>query len=217
MTQPPTSRKDQTKQALIHALALELLSSERLAVERVADRAKINKALVYRYFGGLPGLIRAFAEGDGFLPNVRDLLAHVTPAEMAADARHRFAALIKAYIRELSKRPPTVQILLRFHLFDPEVVEAIHAGRARAIEEIRGAFGEADATATFDLDLAFNILISGACQLLGQRRDGRLPAADELEALGERLTLMIDGLLLIPPPASGPIGEKGIDPGSAEP
>lgn len=56
--------KEQTQQRLIDA-TIELLKNNgfaSLGINAIAEQAKVNKALIYRYFDGLPGLMRAAAD-----------------------------------------------------------------------------------------------------------------------------------------------------------
>lgn len=55
--------KEKTQQRLIDA-TIELLKKDgfaSLGVNAIAEQAKVNKTLIYRYFDGLPGLMRAAA------------------------------------------------------------------------------------------------------------------------------------------------------------
>ncbi|MEZ0486561.1 TetR/AcrR family transcriptional regulator [Fibrella aquatica] len=59
-----TRDRVQTEQRLIDAVH-ELLTEggfEQVRINRVAQKAKVNKILIYRYFGGLDGLVRAYYE-----------------------------------------------------------------------------------------------------------------------------------------------------------
>jgi AcrR family transcriptional regulator len=62
--QPKRERnKEQTQQRLIDA-TIEVLKNDgfaSLGINAIAAQAKVNKALIYRYFDGLPGLMRAAA------------------------------------------------------------------------------------------------------------------------------------------------------------
>lgn len=54
----------QTEQRLIDTVH-ELITEggfDKLGINRLAQRAKVNKILIYRYFGGLDGLIKAYYE-----------------------------------------------------------------------------------------------------------------------------------------------------------
>ena len=191
-------QQNQTRQALVAALAEELTQPARLTAERVALRAGVNKALLYRYFGGLPGLLIAYAESDGFMPKGDELRA-LLPADVhLMDARARFVACIQSYISALRRRPATVQILLRLHLLDAEVVEALQSGRRRAIDEIREIFGPVDPSFEVDVELSFSLLISGICQVLGHRHASWMGEEVDIETLALRLSATVRSLVSPP-------------------
>lgn len=204
MNQKSTQR-EATKQAFLTALEGELVAGRPLTVEAIAGRAQANKALVYRYFGGLAGLIAAYAAGDRFMPSAAELRAHCDEDLEARPPRVRFAQCVEACVVALSKRPATVQILLRLASFDTATLEALREGRSRGIAEIRKAFGASETGLGFDSELGFNLLVAGACQVLGARRLSWLHEETELPALVASLSQTIQGMLI--PPSTGGAGE----------
>lgn len=188
-------QREATQQALLAALESELSAATRLTVEGIAAAAHVNKALVYRYFGGLSGLIAAYAESDDFMPSAEELLSLCRADLKQLSPRARFAQCLSAYFQALARRPGSVQILLRLQSFDRATLAALQNGRIRAIEEIRRAFGPPDPTLGFDLDLAFNLMIAGACQLLGARRSSWMEKKVPLAELTGRLVKMVEVLV----------------------
>jgi AcrR family transcriptional regulator len=68
MKKNPSTRprdREQTKNLLVEAAVaiLEESGFSALGINSVAEKAGVNKVLIYRYFGGLPGLLRAVAAG----------------------------------------------------------------------------------------------------------------------------------------------------------
>lgn len=63
----PGARREATEEALLDALELVLLRDglRKLSVNAVVAAAGVGKPLLYRYFGGLPGLVRAWNERRG--------------------------------------------------------------------------------------------------------------------------------------------------------
>jgi AcrR family transcriptional regulator len=189
-------QRARTHRALLRALQAELLKNRRLTVEAVATRARVNKALVYRYFGGLPGLIAAFAASDEFMPGAEEL-RHLCGEEIGSRSpRERFIRCIQAYVKALERRPATVQLLLRLPAMPSETLEALADGRARALEQIRELFGDQEIAPNYDRELAFNLLISGICQLLGSRHDSWTRGTVALEDLSQRIIEAIGAMLL---------------------
>lgn len=210
------NQREATKQAFLAALAEELVTGRPLTVEAIAGRARANKSLVYRYFGSLPGLIAAFAADDRFMPSASELLA-LCDAELDALApRVRFAQCMKACVVALARRPATVQILLRLQSFGPETLAALRAGRERGIEEIRKAFGAADPRLGFDPESAFNLLLSGVCQILSARRLSWRHDEAEVADLVEPLSRTIEGLLGLPPKDDAGAGTDQSEEGSLD-
>ncbi len=60
--------REQTEEKLIAAVGRLIAEGgfEKLGVRRVADRAGVNKTLIYRYFGSLDGLIHAYMKKHDF-------------------------------------------------------------------------------------------------------------------------------------------------------
>lgn len=186
--------REATKAAFVAALAEELSAGRPLTVEAVAARAGANKALVYRYFGGLPGLVAAYAAGDSFMPSAAELMELGGPLG-GKSARERFAACATATVAALARRPATVQVLLLLPTFGPETLAALREGRARGIAQIREAFGEPGAGLGFDADVAFGLLVAGACQMLAAGRStwlgGEQPPAELADGIGRAIRGML--------------------------
>ena len=190
-------QKASTHRALLMALKQELLKGGRLTVEAVATRAGVNKVLVYRYFGGLSGLIAAFAASDEFMPDAEELRQIYGEKMRSQSPRVRFTHCIQAYVKALERRPATVQLLLRLPTMPPKTLAALAVGRAHAIEQIQKQFGNEEIAPDYDRQLAFNLLISGICQLLGSRHDSwtgeSLPLKDLSARIGKTIAAMLCG------------------------
>lgn len=91
-----------------------------VGINSVAHEAGVDKVLIYRYFGGLPELLRVYAEEGEFWPSTDELLAEAqklgakTEPEMAA-------ALLIAFGRSLRRRPITQEIM-RWELLERNVL-----------------------------------------------------------------------------------------------
>lgn len=188
------AQKTATCDALLQALQEQLQVAGRLTVEAIATRANVNKALVYRYFGGLDGLLAAFAGSPEFMPDVAELKQRCGVDLGKYPARERFVRTMQAYVAALAERPATVQILLRMSSFSTETITALAKGRTAVIDELYKFFGET-ASLNFDGELAFNLLIAGICHLLGSRRDCWEKKPVPLEELSARIAETVRALL----------------------
>ena len=66
--------KDQTKQKILQAVGKLLATGGGLGVNVIAREAGVDKVLIYRYFGGLPELLRAFMTSGEFWPEFEDVM-----------------------------------------------------------------------------------------------------------------------------------------------
>ena len=87
-----------------------------VGINSVAREAGVDKVLIYRYFGGLPDLLKAYAEGGDFWPSADDLLAAVPDAETKTEAELAASLLIE-FGRALRRRPITQEIM-RWEVLD---------------------------------------------------------------------------------------------------
>jgi AcrR family transcriptional regulator len=81
-----------------------------VGVNSVAREAGVDKVLIYRYFGGLPNLLKAYAEGGGFWPSADELLTAVPDRETKTEAELAASLLIE-FGRALRRRPITQEIM----------------------------------------------------------------------------------------------------------
>ena len=105
--------RDKTRQALIDAVATVLASKGfgGLGINALARAAGVDKVLIYRYFGGLQGLLEAFGRSRRFWPSTEELwgddveaLRALPPGERTAEGLRRFAAALR-------QRPLTLEIM----------------------------------------------------------------------------------------------------------
>jgi AcrR family transcriptional regulator len=82
-----------------------------IGINAVAREAGVDKVLIYRYFGGLPELLRAWGESGRFWPRVQDLLGDDPQALLALPAAERYARFFEHFVHELRHRPLTLEIL----------------------------------------------------------------------------------------------------------
>ena len=124
-----------TKARLIEAVARVLARDGFAAVglRSVAAEAGTDKKLIYRYFGGLPDLLEAYASGAQFWPTNEELAGCSLMELRRMPLRSRWARVLKNYIAELRRRPLTLEIL-RWELSSRNGITA----RLEAVREARG-------------------------------------------------------------------------------
>ncbi|MBI5718373.1 MAG: TetR/AcrR family transcriptional regulator [Burkholderiales bacterium] len=102
-----------TEERLLTAVG-EVLAREgfkAIGVGSVARAAGVDKVLIYRYFGGLPELLRAWGASGRFWPSVADLLEREGEGFLQRPAAERWACFFEHFIDELRRRPLTLAVL----------------------------------------------------------------------------------------------------------
>lgn len=106
-------RKEQTKIKLITAVGHVLAEQgfKGLGVNKVAKAAGVDKVLVYRYFGGLPQLVKAYSATVDFWPTVQELQGPHPERLLTLAPDQQVAAFFKSFLAALRRRPLTLDIL----------------------------------------------------------------------------------------------------------
>ncbi len=154
-------KKEQTKKRLIKAVGRVLATEgfRGLGVNKVAREACVDKVLVYRYFGGLPGLIAEFSRTVDFWPDTRELMGDSPEAVKAMAPDAQVAYFFKAFANALRKRPITQDILAWELLERNELSEQLEAIRLRTILEF---FDDLDRIPDDETLSAIVVLMGGA-------------------------------------------------------
>ncbi len=130
-------RKEQTKQKLIQAVGqvLEADGFKGLGVNKVARSAGVDKVLVYRYFGGLPNLIKEYSGTVDFWPSIEELLGPDPDRLKNLPADQLVAGFFKSIVAALKKRPATQDVLAWELLERNDITQQFEAVRIRSILE----------------------------------------------------------------------------------
>lgn len=111
--QAPTRNREATRIRLIEAVG-SLLAREgfrAVGINAVAREAGVDKVLIYRYFGGMKGLISAFGQEGNFWPTMKELSGGDIESFMSLPLVERASQMIFNFMHALRKRPITQEIL----------------------------------------------------------------------------------------------------------
>jgi len=102
-----------TEEAIVRAFENVMLREgvEGLGVNAVAQEAGVNKVLIYRYFGDLPGLARHWVANSTFWPTALELIGNDQEAFRKMPVRERIRTVLVNYIDAIRSRPQTVEML----------------------------------------------------------------------------------------------------------
>ena len=113
-TAPRQVRDRAATEKLILAAVGEVLAREGfggIGVNAIAAQAGVDKVLIYRYFGGLPELLKAWGTSGRFWPDLQELLGPDPAAFLALPLAQRYARFIDHFIDGLRARPLTLAIM----------------------------------------------------------------------------------------------------------
>lgn len=161
--------KEATKKRLIQATETVIARDgfAKLGVNSVAREADVDKVLIYRYFGGLDGLIKAYAEEGDFWPSVEELINESEAIYRARPADDQMTRVFQNLVRSLHKRPATLEILAWEMAERNDLTAHLDRVREDLGREFTRRFGHAGPTEV-DL-LAFSAIMAGAVNYLTAR------------------------------------------------
>ncbi len=193
--------RDKTSQKILQAVGRLLARAgfAGIGVNALAREAGIDKVLIYRYFGGLPELLRAFAEKGDFWPTIGQLLQR--PLADFHSLAEMGEALLKGHLRELRRRPVTQEIM-RWELHERnELTEELARYRERQGIEIMDLLPKTPGPrgAAFDYAAMAALIHAGLTYLVLRSKTADVYMGVDLtdEAGWRRLENAISGLLAL--------------------
>ena len=105
--------REATRGLLIDAVG-KLLAEKgftHLGVNAVARQAGVDKVLIYRYFGGLPGLIKAFGQEGDFWPSIEELAGGDIESFRRLPLEKKLVALGHNFLSGIRERPLTQEVM----------------------------------------------------------------------------------------------------------
>jgi len=183
-----------------------------LGVNAVAHEAGVDKVLIYRYFGGLPELLRAWGHSGRFWPRVQDLLGDASAALLALPAAERYARFFDHFIDELRQRPLTLEILAVEMQQRNPLANMLDAEREAWGTEATQVLGGSDFIQAPYLNAITLLLVMGVQVLLVRAR--HTPEFSGIDLRSDAGWAQIEASiaemarrLLVPPPAGGGAGQ----------
>ena len=181
---PPRPGRDReaTKARLLAAVSVVLARDGfgAVGVNAVAKEAGVDKVLLYRYFGGLPELLREWGASGRFWPSVADLLGPRPKAFLALPVAERYARFFEHFIDALRERPLTIEILAAEIFERNELAVILESERQAWGEEASRLLAGKEFAARPELQGLTILLISGVQYLLVRSRTIRVFGAIDI-------------------------------------
>jgi len=167
-----TRDREATEQRLIAAVGVLLARKgfESLGINSVARQAGVDKVLIYRYFDGMAGLLRAFGRSETFWPSVQEVIGEGSSDLRILPLGDRWAVGLSRYARALRCRSVTREILAWEQVEKNELTEILRGIREEWFTELLRALPD-DPVAT-DADLVTSVLfiVAGIHYLIARSR-----------------------------------------------
>jgi len=134
-------KREATEAELIDAFGRVVLRGglRKVGVNEVIKEAGIGKALLYRYFGGLPGLVAAWGEKNNIWPDLsefHDAPVNLDPREAAALLKR----LIMHHANALREEPLRIEIIAEQFMRPTPISAALNEIRQQLGQEHREIF-----------------------------------------------------------------------------
>ncbi len=168
----PTRDRSATEARILAAVG-EVLAREGCAgigVNAIAKQAGVDKVLIYRYFGGLPELLRTWGASGRFWPTVAELLGDDPAAFLSLPAAERYARFFEHFVDALRARPLTVEILAGEVNERNELTAILEAEREAWGAEATRVLGGPELAREAWAGTLMNLLVAGVQHLLVRGR-----------------------------------------------
>lgn len=209
--------RERTKARIIGAVCGLLTRSgfRAVGVNAVAEAAGVDKVLIYRYFGGLAGLLEAVAEEPDLWPTVDEVLAEAGidgdgPGD-GGDLAGVVTPLLCAYMRLLGRLPASLEAVAWGVAEKNPLSDALARRRGQWGDEVtRRVFCGRKASADRDIQAILCVLLAGidllmALSRLGDGFNGVEPSADTGKRRIEgAVAVLVHGALDVVTPGVGP-------------
>ena len=137
-----------------------------VGVNNVVKEARVGKGLIYKYFGGLTGLARAWIARKRIWPDFQPLVANKaqTTEEMAAQIK----AVLRQHAEALRQEPLALEVLVEELMRPTELTESFDRIRTELGEEYCTVF-QADAQFSRPENKAVLLMLYAAVTYLAMR------------------------------------------------
>ena len=164
--------REATEQRLIAAVGVLLAREgfEALGINAVARRAGVDKVLIYRYFDGMPGLLRAFGRSEAFWPSVDEVIGEGSSDLRKLPPADRWATGLSRYARALRRRKVAREIIAWEQVEKNELTEILREIREEWFTELLGALPDDPVATDADLTAGMLFIVAGIHFLVARSR-----------------------------------------------
>ena len=165
-----------TEKKILHAVG-NLLAREgfrRCGINAVAREAQVDKVLIYRYFGGMPDLLRAYAKAGTYWPTIEEVAGGDPELLRGKPLDETVATLLRNFARAIRKRPVTLEILAWETIERNELAKVLEKVREDFSKNLSRVFVAGESVTDSELAAIVSLLTAGINYLaVRSRKVGR--------------------------------------------
>ena len=133
-----------------------------VGVNTVIKEAGIGKGLLYNYFGGLPGLVKAWGETKRIWPSREDLLGRYAESAAPDDPLELIRTVILNHANSLKEHPLRVELLADEIMNPTAISDSLSAIRDQLGKEHQAIFQDLPAMKDFDTRSLLMVMMAAA-------------------------------------------------------
>lgn len=164
--------RDQSKQKLIDAVSRIIIRDgfKAIGINAVAKEAGLDKVLIYRYFDGLDGLLKEFAQQKDFYLNKSGEIQGEISSDRKHDYKNLVAEILIRQLRDLQENKELQELMLWEMIEKNELTTSIAHEREVRGYELSTILKERMQIRSDDPDAVIAILVSGVYYLVLRSR-----------------------------------------------
>ncbi|MCB2196205.1 MAG: TetR/AcrR family transcriptional regulator [Bacteroidetes bacterium] len=160
--------KELSKQKLIEAVGNIIFREgfKGIGINAIAKEANLDKVLIYRYFGGLNGLLKAFAKQKDFYINISNRLHDEIEKVQKSELKSLIVEILITQLRELRKDRELQELMLWEMMEKNELTIAIAKEREEKGYELSSKLKTKMDLTNGETDAIMALLVSGIYYLV---------------------------------------------------
>jgi AcrR family transcriptional regulator len=191
--------KVRTMQKLISAVGAVIRKDGfgALGVNRVATEARVDKVLLYRYFGSMEALLKEYVSASDYYKSASTVIPATMNGATAGDIQQAGSQIILEQLRRL-RASTDLQEIYRYELTtDDPVTRSLAEQREREGTAILSRFEERIERSRADLSAIVAVVLAGGIYLILRKKSARVFNGVDLESREgwQRIEKAIDTML----------------------
>lgn len=133
-----------------------------VGVNALVKEAGVGKGLIYQYFDGLSGVVKAWGEANKLWPSTAELMGLSDEMFSGLDPRGQISAVVRNHLKGLRANPVSAEVLADELMAPTEITEALRGARKRLGAEHAAIYQNNDEMREYDHRSLVMVLLAAA-------------------------------------------------------